>query len=39
LRKEKEGIFLGLNQENVPDIPVSKTYAERVMNRFSNYSV
>ena len=39
LRKEKEGIFLGLNQENVPDIPVSKTYSERVMNRFSNYSV
>lgn len=39
LRKEKEGIFLGLDQENAPDIPVSKTYSDRIMNRFSNYSI
>jgi len=39
LRKEKEGIYLVLDQENIPDIPVSKTYAERVMNKFSHYSV
>jgi len=38
LRKEKDGIFLGLDQENVPDIPVSKTYASRVLAKFSSYS-
>ncbi len=38
LRKEKDGIYLGLDQENIPDIPVSKTYSDRVMIRFSNYS-
>jgi len=38
LRKDKDGIFLGLDQENIPDIPVSKTYADRVMVRFSSYS-
>jgi len=37
LRKEKEGILLGLDNENIPDIPVSKTYAEKVVLRFSNY--
>lgn len=37
LRKEKEGILLGLDNENIPDIPVSKTYAERVVLRFSSY--
>lgn len=37
LRKEKEGIFLGLDKEFIPDIPVSKTYAEKVMLRFSSY--
>ena len=37
LRKEKEGILLGLDKEFIPDIPVSKTYAEKVMLRFSNY--
>lgn len=37
LRKEKEGIVLGSNLEAVPDIPVSKTYAERVVLRFSSY--
>lgn len=38
LRKDKEGIYLGIDQENMPDIPVSKTYADRVMARFSSYS-
>ena len=37
LRKEKEGIFLSMDKEYIPDIPVSKSYAERVMLRFSNY--
>ncbi len=37
LRKEKEGILLGLDHEQIPDIPVSKTYAEKVVLRFSSY--
>jgi len=39
LRKEKDGIYLALDQENIPDIPVSKTYMERVMAKFALYSV
>lgn len=39
LRKTKDGIFLELDALNTPDIPVSKTYYERVMNKFSKYSV
>lgn len=38
-RKTKDGIFLELETENTPDIPVSKTYYERVMTKFSKYSV
>lgn len=39
LRKTKDGIFLELDALNTPDVPVSKTYYERVMNKFSKYSV
>jgi DNA-binding LytR/AlgR family response regulator len=39
LRKTKDGIFLELDALNTPDIPVSKTYYERVMTKFSEYSV
>jgi DNA-binding LytR/AlgR family response regulator len=39
LRKTKDGIFLELDAINTPDIPVSKTYYERVMTKFSQYSV
>lgn len=39
LRKTKDGIFLELDAINTPDIPVSKTYYERVMAKFSQYSV
>lgn len=39
LRKTKEGIFLELDTDATPDIPVSKTYYERVMSKFSNYTV
>jgi len=38
LRKTKDGIFLELDTEQTPDIPVSKTYYERVMAKFSKYS-
>lgn len=39
LRKTKDGFFLELEAVNTPDIPVSKTYYERVMDKFSQYSV
>ena len=39
LRKTKDGIFLELDADNTPDIPVTKTYYERVMNKFSQYSI
>jgi len=39
LRKTKEGIFLEMDAVNTPDIPVSKTYYQRVMDKFSNYTV
>ena len=37
LRKEKDGIFLAFDQELVPDFPVSRTYAEKVLSRFSGF--
>ncbi len=39
LRKDKDGIYLALDEENIPDIPVSKTYTDRVMAKFALYSV
>ncbi len=39
LRKTKDGIFLELDALQTPDIPVSKTYYEKVMKKFSHYSV
>lgn len=39
LRKTKDGIFLEIDAINTPDIPVSKTYYQRVMEKFSKYSV
>lgn len=39
LRKTKDGIFLELDAINTQDLPVSKTYYERVMNKFSEYSI
>ena len=38
LRKEQNGIFLGLDQESAPDIIVSKTYAGRVLDRFYHFT-
>lgn len=38
IRREKEGIFLELGIELVPDIPISKTYSEKVMRWFQTYS-
>ena len=39
LRKTKDGIFLEMDALNTPDIQVSKTYYERVMDKFSKYSI
>jgi hypothetical protein len=36
LRREHNGIFLGMDDEQVPDFPVSKTYAGLVLSRFSD---
>lgn len=38
LRKNKGGIVMELDDVNTPDIPVSNTYYERVMVKFSFYS-
>lgn len=39
LKKEKNGIVLELDAETAPNIPVSKTYYESFMNKFSRYSI
>ena len=38
LRKEKDGVFLVLDIEGLPDIPVSKNYVEKVTRIFSKQS-
>ena len=35
LRKSDEGLILDLDHEHIPNIPVSKTYSARVMDRFT----
>jgi hypothetical protein len=39
LKKIKGGIVLELDEGHTPDIPVSKTYYESFMHKFSHYSV
>lgn len=38
IRKDKGGITMELDVVNTPDIPVSNTYYDRVMSKFSHYS-
>lgn len=38
MKKGKEGIILELDALHTPDLPVSRTYYERVMKKFSAYS-
>jgi DNA-binding LytR/AlgR family response regulator len=38
IRKDREGLKLEFDNQDVIDIPVSKTYAESVMQTFSKYS-
>lgn len=35
LRKSEDGLILDLDHEQIPNIPVSKTYSARVMDRFT----
>lgn len=39
LKKTKDGVFIELDVPQMPDMPVSKTYYEKVMNKFSHYTV
>ena len=39
LKKTKEGFYMELDVPQVADIPVSRTYYESVMKKFSQYSV
>lgn len=38
LRREKDGIYLELGIEKVPDIPISKTYSDKVTHWFMTWS-
>lgn len=38
IRREKDGVYLELDIEKVPDIPISKTYSEKVTHWFMTYS-
>lgn len=38
LRREKDGIYLELGVDKVPDIPISKTYSEKVTHWFMTWS-
>lgn len=39
IRREKDGIYMELGIEGAPDIPISKTYSEKVTHWFMTYSV
>jgi DNA-binding LytR/AlgR family response regulator len=38
LRKEKDSTFIGFDNEQIPDIPVSRSYVENVVKMFYKYS-
>lgn len=38
IRREKDGIYMELGIDKVPDIPISKTYSEKAMHWFTSYS-
>ena len=37
LRKDKDGLLLELDIDGVPDIPVSKSYTEKILEVFSSF--
>lgn len=38
IRREKDGIYMELGIDKVPDIPISKTYSEKATHWFTSYS-
>ena len=36
LRREKDGLFIELDSKDIPDIPISKTYSEKIIHALSN---
>lgn len=38
IRREKDGVYMELGIEKVPDIPISKTYSQKVTHWFMTYS-
>lgn len=38
IRRNKDGIYLEFGVEKIPDIPISKTYSEKVTHWFASYS-
>jgi hypothetical protein len=38
IRRDKEGLFLELGVEKVPDLPVSNTYGDKIAHWFTRYS-
>ena len=38
IKREKNGVFLQMDIENVPDIQISKTYIEKIMSWFGQFS-
>ena len=38
ISREKNGVYLQLGVDNVPDIPISKTYSEKAMSWFGQFS-
>ncbi|MCD7899745.1 MAG: LytTR family transcriptional regulator DNA-binding domain-containing protein [Bacteroides sp.] len=38
IRRQKDGVYLEFTIEKVPDIPISKTYSEKVTHWFMTYS-
>lgn len=39
IRRQKEGIYVEFEMKDIPDIPISKKYSEKIMQWFSNYSL
>lgn len=38
IRREKDGVYMEMGIDGVPDIPISKTYSEKVTHWFMTYS-
>ena len=36
LKKEKDGLFVELDNKDIPDLPISKTYTDKVLEKFNS---